>query len=144
MGDNGGITNGVYVPEESLPEGEDGTFEDYVRYYESEFGDDPDYNLTEVETVIFYQVIEETDEDGNILEFPEELFRIDAPEGGFEDADDVLAAYDDAIEDGALDEVESGEDGGAELMAALSLDTAPEDDAPAEDTDAAEDDLELA
>lgn len=115
VGDNGVISNGVYVSEENLPEGEDGTFENYVNFYDSQF------DVTEVETVIFYELIEETDINGDPLEIPQELFRIDAPDSGFQDADELLAAYDEAIEGGALDGAGSDGDESLELMAALSL-----------------------
>ena len=126
IGENGGIENGVFIREEDLPAGQEGTFENYVDYYEQ------DNDITQVETVIFYEVTVEPGENG--LEIPRELFRIDAPEGGFEDADALIAAYDDAIADGALDGAMSGEDDGVELMASLSLvqepgaDTSDEDD----------------
>lgn len=113
--ENGIISNGVYIRAENLPEGDEATFENYVAYFETQF------DITDIETVIFYELVEETDADGNPLEIPQELFRIDAPEGGFQNADELLAAYDEAIEEGALDEAVSGEDAGLELMAALSL-----------------------
>ncbi|QGX98882.1 hypothetical protein EI983_11605 [Roseovarius faecimaris] len=90
----------------ALPEGTDPTFENYVNYFEEIGG-----NVGEVETVIFYS----TDEQGDLLE----EFRIDAPEGGFQSTDELLAAY-----DAALEEQESGEESGSEaldLMAAISL-----------------------
>ncbi|MGI3184312.1 hypothetical protein [Nioella aestuarii] len=135
IGDNGGIENGVFVREENLPEGEEGTFENYVNFYDSQFGDDEDYNITQVESVIFYQLTI----DGNGLEIPQELFRIDAPEGGFEDADDMIATYDEAIANGALDEVDEG----SELMAALSYEADFVDDV-SEEEEIVEDDLAFA
>lgn len=142
--DNGGISNGVFIFEDSLPEGEEATFENYVNFYEDQFGEDPDYNITQVESVIFYDVNEETDADGNVLHIPTELFRIDAPEGGFQSAEDLIAAYDDAIANGALDGVETSEDGGLDLLATLSLeDTTPEDEPLPEEDPAPEEEIEL-
>lgn len=126
MGENGGIESGVYIPEDELPEGQEGTFENYVAYYDSLYGEDPDFNITQVESVIFFDVTQETDAEGNVLDIPQELFRIDAPEGGFASAQDLLDAYDDAIESGALDGAGSGDEG-VNLMAALSLDSGYED-----------------
>ena len=126
IADNGMISNGVYIFEDNLPEGEEGTFENYVNFYESQFADDPDYNITEVESVIFYDLNEETAPDGSTIEVPTELFRIDAPEGGFQNAEELLAAYDDAIENGALDGASMAEDGGLDLLATLN--TGPDTD----------------
>lgn len=119
IGENGGLENGVFVREEDLPEGEEGTFANYVNYYQDQFGDDPEFSIPEVESVVFYDVSFETTETGDILEVPRELFRIDAPEGGFEDADAMISAFDEAIANGALDEAQ--EPDGLELMTALSL-----------------------
>ncbi|WP_027235259.1 hypothetical protein [Leisingera caerulea] len=88
----------------ALPEGTEPTFENYLSYYLS---DEIGGALAAVESVVFYG----PGEDGT----QEELFRIAAPEGGFADADALLAAYDDAL---SGTEDLSGED----LMAALSLD----------------------
>lgn len=126
IADNGMIANGVYIFEDNLPEGEEGTFENYVNFYETQFADDPDYNITEVESVIFYDLNEETAPDGSTIEVPTELFRIDAPEGGFQNAEELLAAYDDAIENGALDGASMAEDGGLDLLATLN--TGPDTD----------------
>ncbi|MDU8914213.1 hypothetical protein [Aestuariicoccus sp. MJ-SS9] len=132
--ENGVIENGVYVREEDLPEGEEGTFENYVNYYDSTYGNNEVYNITQVESVIFYEITI----DGGGNEIPQELFRIDAPEGGFTDAEDMIAAYDEAISNGALDEVNVG----SELMAALSYEAEFVEDA-SEEEDVVEDDLEL-
>lgn len=121
IGDNGGIENGVFISEENLPEENEGTFENYVNYYESQFGEDPEYAVSEVETVIFYELVPGTDENGDPFEYPQELFRIDAPDGGFQTAEEMIAAYDEAIENGALDDTSSEDDSGLELIAALSL-----------------------
>jgi hypothetical protein len=142
--ENGGITNGIFVRDEDLPEGQDPTFENYVNYYESEFGEDPEYNVSQLETVVVYDVTEETDEAGNILEIPEELFRIDAPDGGFQDAEELIAAHDTLIDDVSPADTETGSDDGADLMAALSLGDFAETDVPEQDADLLEeDDLEM-
>ncbi len=138
LGENGGIEDGIFMLEGDLPDGEDGTFENYVNLYESEYGGDPDYNITQVESVVFYELVEETDADGNPIEIPQELFRIDAPDGGFTDADALLAAYDAAIADGALDDASTGADGGPDLMAALALDSGFEAETPPEDVETEE------
>ena len=142
VGENGIVSNGVNVFADDLPEGEDATFENLLNLYLSAWGDHPDYNLSEVETVVFYELVPGTDENGDPIEIPQELFRIDAPEGGFASADELLAAYDDAIESGALEGATPDEDGGLELMAALSLGEDFGAEAPEEDF-ADEDDLEL-
>ena len=92
----------------SLPEGTEPTFDNYVDYYVSDLGGD----ITTVEAVIFF--------DNNA----EELFRLEAPEGGFAGADELLMAYDDFLD------TQSGALSGVDLMAALTL--------PPDDTDAAE------
>ncbi|MGR3641304.1 hypothetical protein [Alterinioella nitratireducens] len=144
IGDNGGIENGIFLMADDLPDGEEASFESYVDFYDSTFGDDPDYNVTQVESVIFYELLPGTDENGDPIEIPQELFRIDAPEGGFQDADAMLAAYDDAIADGALDGAQSGAEAGLELMAALSLDDDFAPDSSAQDDSMVEDDMEMA
>ncbi|MEW2912840.1 hypothetical protein [Leisingera sp. JC11] len=88
----------------ALPEGTEPTFDNYLSHFLS---DDIGGDLSAAQSVVFYG----TGADGA----QEELFRIDAPEGGFQSADDLLAAYDDAL-DGA------GDLAGHDLMAALSLD----------------------
>ena len=140
IADNGMISNGVYIFEDNLPEGEEGTFENYVNFYETQFADDPDYNITEVESVIFYDLTEETAPDGSTIELPTELFRIDAPEGGFQNAEDLLTAYDEAIENGALDDASMAEDGSLNLLAALNTGSNTEADEIVEDDIIPEDD----
>ena len=152
--DDYGIAVGVYFTEDDLPEGEEGTFENYVNHYVSIYGEnedtdpdaDPDFNLSEVQSVIFYEL--------SPVDCPIELFRIDAPEdviaddgtvvieGGFQSADDLLDAYDAAIEGGALDAA-SGGDEGLELMAALSLDEVWDETMPS-GMEMDEEDFELA
>ncbi|WP_370254516.1 hypothetical protein [Nioella sp.] len=152
--DDYGIAVGVYFTEDDLPEGEEGTFENYVNHYVSIYGEnedtdpdaDPDFNLSEVQSVIFYEL--------SPVDGPIELFRIDAPEdviaddgtvvreGGFQSADDLLDAYDAAIEGGALDAA-SGGDEGLELMAALSLDEVWDETMPS-GVEMDEEDFELA
>ncbi len=137
LGDNGGISNGIFLFEQDLPEGQDATFDNYVDLYVSQFGvasdpdlpeGEPDYSLSQVQSVIFYDLVP-----GDPNDVPQEIFRLDAPEGGFTSAEDLIAAYDDAIADGALDEVVPSEDGGLDLMAALSLDSDAEADIPDEE-----------
>ena len=98
----------------ALPEGTEPTFANYVSYFEEIGGD-----IRSITSVAFY----ETDENGD----PVETFRFDAPEGGFADADAVIAAYDDAIATMAE------EDAGEELMAFLSTGLLPEDEPYIED-----------
>lgn len=115
LGDNGIISNGVYVREENLPEGDEPTFENYVKFFEEELGGD----VSTLEAVIFYELV--PGEPGGPEEIPVELFRIDAPEGGFESAEGLIEAYDEAIENGALDGLDASDESGASIMAALSL-----------------------
>ena len=87
----------------------DGTFADYVAFLE-EFGFP---EIDEIESIIFYEGTEPL----------EEAFRIDAPEGGFEDSDAILAAYQDAkaeIEDQSFED----------LFIAMTVD---EDEVPEDD-----------
>ncbi|NSY38943.1 hypothetical protein [Leisingera sp. ANG59] len=108
----------------ALPEGTEPTFDNYLSHFLSE---DIGGDLAAVQSVVFYS----TGEDGA----QEELFRIDAPQGGFQSADELLAAYDDVL-DG------TGDLSCMDLMASLSLeanaDALPE---AGEDLDA--DDFEL-
>lgn len=100
----------------ALPEGTEPTFENYVSYYEGIDNND----VTSLEGVSFFTF----NGDGN----PEEFLRITAPDGGFADADELLAAYDEA-----LMEIESSEeDTGADLIAALSIDEPAEAEVVAE------------
>lgn len=137
--ENGDSNGGVYITSEApesnpfnvpaLPEGTEPTFENYLSYYQEQGGDP-----TMVDSVAFY----ETDAEGNL----QETFRIDAPEGGFEDADAILAAYDDAT---APDEGEAGgetntaeSDPDLDFMAALFID-APADEPEQDDGGDSED-----
>ncbi|KIC34021.1 hypothetical protein [Leisingera sp. ANG-S5] len=108
----------------ALPDGTEPTFDNYLSYFLSE---DIGGDLSAVQSVVFYG----TGEDGA----QEELFRIDAPEGGFQSADDLLAAYDDALE-------ATGGLAGQDLMAALSLEDHAEADPEAEE-DLGADEFEL-
>lgn len=87
----------------ALPEGTEPTFENYLSYFETIGGD-----VTQVESVLFY----EFDADG----IPQVIFQIDAPEGGFADADALLEAYDDGMES-------------MDFMAAISIESPSESDA---------------
>lgn len=112
--DSGDPLGGTFILDEApdpnpysipaLPDGTEPTFGNYLSHFLSEeIGGD----LSAVESVVFYG----SGEDGSQAE----LFRIEAPEGGFETPEDLLAAYDEAIE-GTEDLA------GQDLMAALSLD----------------------
>ncbi|MBN9886488.1 hypothetical protein [Salipiger abyssi] len=137
VSESGEVFDGVFIVDEpregyeySLPEGEEPSFENYLSYYEEEVDG---YDIPSLDSIVFYSF----HEDG----YPVEQFRIDAPEGGFQSADEVLEAYDAAIEAGALDPEEVGS---GDLIAALSL--GEEDDTPEdaiEDDGEAEDDLEM-
>lgn len=115
--DDGSPLGGVFILEEEpvpntfnnafLPEGTEPTFENYLAYFESEaIGGD----VTSIEAITFY----ENDENG----VAQEVFRIEAPDGGFPDSDAVLAAYDDALD--GMEEMSSGAED-MDLMAALGL-----------------------
>ncbi len=93
--DASGMPNGGYFvlatePENNefdipaLPAGTEPTFANYLNYFEEIGGD-----VGLVDSVAFY----EEDEEGAL----QETFRIEAPEGGFEDAAAVIDAYDAAI-----------------------------------------------
>lgn len=97
--------NGFGVP--SLPEGTEPTFANYVSYFEELGGD-----ISSVDSVAFYK----NDAEGNL----QEAFRIDAPEGGFADADAMLASYNAAIETFAVP------DPGQDFIASLTTETLPE------------------
>ncbi len=136
--DDGFPIGGTYIlaeePEDNvynipfLPEGTEPTFENYLSYFEDVRGGD----VTSLESVVFY----DNDENGDL----QELFRLDAPDGGFQSSDDLLAAYDDAIDSGVLDA-----SSGMDLMAALSLGSDFELDTGAviEDDVVGEEDLDL-
>lgn len=116
----------------SLPEGTEPTFENFLSYFTSdEIGGD----VTKLQGVTFYDI----EEDGTL----NELFRIDAPEDGFADADALLDAYDDAIEGGVLDGAGASSDGGLDLMAALNLGGDAGEELIIGEEMSVEDDLEL-
>ncbi len=100
-----------------LPEGTDPTFENYLDYYLSFGFNDVEY----IDTIIFF----EDDEELN------EAFRIDAPEGGFEDRDAVLDAYAARVQH---------LDSEAEYFVAMGVDSLPDED-EAEELDSDDDDL---
>ncbi|WP_204113107.1 hypothetical protein [Shimia biformata] len=125
--EDGIITDGLYIGEGDLGEGEDDTFDSFLAAFE----DDPYGDIAELETVVFYEFGPQG--------YPIELFRIDAPEGGFENAEDVLAAYDEAIENGVLD---AAEDPSA-LIASLALND-PILDEPESAEDLIDDGIEFA
>lgn len=120
--DNGFPQGGVFIAAEEpvpndfnvpfLPEGTEPTFDNYVTHYVNELGGD----VTELEGVGFYA----NDAEGNL----QEVYRLDAPEGGWQSTDELLDSYDQAVEGGAF-EGAADEDGALDLMAALSL---PPDD----------------
>lgn len=125
FGEDGAPLEGTYIlaeePEDNefntpvLPEDTEPTFENYVAYYEEIGGD-----VTKVESLVFYQ----NDEEGAL----QETFRIDAPEDGFGDADEMLTAYDDAIDAMDREDIEA-----QELMLAVSFTPNPEDEMLLED-----------
>ncbi len=132
--DTGAPEGGYYILDEApvpntwnnlaLPPGTEPTFENYVNYFTSpEVGGD----ITSVKGVVFY----ETDDNGAL----HETFRFDAPEGGFQSADDLLNAYHDAL-DAMAPEADPAADPGEELMASLALDEEPEDPAADDEDDA--------
>ncbi|MFW8595468.1 hypothetical protein [Cribrihabitans neustonicus] len=90
----------------ALPEGTEPTFENFLSYYLS---DEVGGDVEALEGIVFYG----SAADGTL----EEQFRISAPEGGFQDAEELLAAYDTAVSGGSDADAYAAED----LMAALSL-----------------------
>jgi hypothetical protein len=122
------VPNDFNVP--ALPEGTEPTFENYVTYYVDELGGD----VSDLEAVSFYA----NDEDGNL----KEVYRLAAPEDGWQSPDELLDAYDQAVEDQVFDAAVE-EDGTMDLMAALSL--PPDDEAtmPDDDEHAASLEMEL-
>jgi len=132
LDDSGVIQNGIYIREEDLPDGQDGTFENYLSYFDSITSGDPENDITNVESIVFYEITEGTDAGGNPVGIPQEMFRIDAPPGGFADADAVLDAYDAALDSGVLDGA-TADDEALQLMAALSLPVDAEVDIPQDD-----------
>ncbi|MCC5972770.1 MAG: hypothetical protein JJT81_01830 [Rubellimicrobium sp.] len=126
---NGDIAIGVLLGEEDLPEGQDGTFADYLNLYVSLEGFPP---LSDIQAFVFYDFVEVPQDNGPSLVFPQEVFRLNAPEGGFETVKDALAAFDEAWSadndaDGASVEGEADDGASVEgeaddgLMAALFL-----------------------
>lgn len=103
----------------SLPEGTEPTFANYVSYFEELGGD-----IGSVQSVAFYK----TDVNGN----PQETLRIDAPDGGFADADALLDSYEAAI--AAMAE----KDPGLDLMSSLSTGTLAEEAPDLDDADMSE------
>lgn len=87
----------------------EGTFADYVAFLE----DSGFPEIEDIETIVFYEGADP----------PEEAFRIDAPEGGFEDTDAILAAYEDATSELNSEDFEN-------LFIAMGIDEdqVPEDD----------------
>lgn len=92
----------------ALPEGTEPTFANYLNYFVS---DEVGGDVQSLEAIVFYEVDENND--------PKETLRIQAPEGGFEDTEQVLQAYDDTI--GGSEDLPEGF-GGLDLIAAISLD----------------------
>jgi hypothetical protein len=84
--------------------------------------------VTSIEGIAFY----EADADGNTVE----SFRIEAPEGGFTDANEVLAAYDAALE--ALEAEDPDALSGDTLIAALTLPESTDDEPAEPETDDAD------
>ncbi|SDY10488.1 hypothetical protein [Citreimonas salinaria] len=117
------FAEGPEIDERVLPEGTEPTFANYLSYYETELGG----NVKTIEGVAFYQFDAENT--------PQEVFRIEAGEDGFADSEELLAAYDAALD--AM-EAEGTSLDGMDLMAALSL---PEEDDDG-DADEVEEDAE--
>lgn len=137
-----------YVEQESLPDGSDGSFADYASYFEDVVAPEQGVSVSEVDSIGIFEVTPVLDEDSNPVLDEEgvpqeeivELFSIVAPEGGFADADEMIAAYDEAVEGGALDDYDAAS--GAELIASFALPPEPEDDGIA-DTSVEEDEDEM-
>lgn len=100
------ILGGFIFTNDDLPEDAEGTFADYVALLDSTFPDDIPF----INAVIFYQ--------GDDLE---EVFRLEGP---FEDADALLAAYDEAIQSLEVEGL---------TVAFVGDEDAPLEDAPEED-----------
>ncbi|MDC0738795.1 hypothetical protein N6L24_10925 [Cognatishimia sp. SS12] len=112
IGETGLLEDGIYVGADELPEGQEGTFENFVDAFEvNPYGD-----VTQLQTVIFYEINDE----GEL----NEAHRIEAPDEGFADTDELLAAYDEAVEDGVFDDAGT-------LIAALGMDESEDDDGEA-------------
>ena len=115
--DEGNPVGGTYILAEGpdgygtpvLPEGTEPTFENYVDYFESKEW----ASVTDLTAIVFY----DPSSDGTL----EELFRIEAPEGGFTDAEELLAAYDEVILAGGLDLDPTSDGSELDLIAALTI-----------------------
>lgn len=92
IGDNKFFEVGDYIRAEYLGD-KDPTFENYLDYYLQ------DHDIENIENVIFF----EFDENNN----PLELYRITAPEEGFESEEELLEAFDAAVKANVFDGVES-------------------------------------
>ncbi|MVO16253.1 hypothetical protein [Parasedimentitalea huanghaiensis] len=115
----------------SLPEGTEPTFENYVNYFVS---DEIGGEVSSLTSVVFY----ETDDDGDLSE----VFRLDAPDGGFQDVDELLTAYDEATDGSSLTDESSESSDGQDLLAALTVDGSADTEVDAGE-DFEEDDLEI-
>lgn len=105
------VFNVPFLPEDTEP-----TFANYVAAFE-DLGGDP----SSLSSVIFYEDSEELTE----------FFRIDAPEGGFEDTEALLAAYETAVAGMELDAETAGmfvEVDFDEIMPADALVDEPDED----------------
>ena len=122
LNEDGVITDGYYFGAEDLPEGTDPTFANYLSHFENEVGGD----VQSLEAVAFF----EFHEDG----YPVELFRIEAPEDGFADSDEIIGAYDEAVENGAFGDAEADDDPLA-LLATLDPEELEPEDTGEEDLD---------
>lgn len=111
-----------------LEEGTEPTFENYLNRYLELSGNNGDSehqpDVSDLAIIVFF----DTNEDGSV---GEELFRIEAPEGGFEDRDAVLDAYAEQVQH---------LDSEAEYFVAMGVDSLPDEDA-AEELDSDDDDL---
>ncbi|MBN7784509.1 hypothetical protein JYP51_06220 [Ponticoccus gilvus] len=124
--ENGNITDGLSIfaepqtEDEYAPEpGTEPTFANYVAAFEENpYGYDPQ----DIQQIDFFTV--------NESGWFESVGSLAAPEGGFASGDDMIAAYEEALENGTLDF--SGLEDGAELIASLGIDL-PEDDMSVED-----------
>lgn len=141
----------AFIEQEQLGEDSTGSFADYANYFETYSAGEAGVMVSDVETIAFLEVTPVLDDGGNQvlddegipLEQITELFTITAPEDGWADAGEMIAAYDEAIEDGVLDDYEPED--GASLMAALALPPEPEDDGIADLSEyEEEDELEFA
>lgn len=117
VGPNGEILGGNNITADDLPEDAEGTFADYLDLFVSFEG----FTIQQLQSVIFFS----DDEDLT------ELFRINAPEGGFADEDALLAAYETAVAGMELDAETAGmfvEVDSDEIMPADALVDEPDED----------------